>query len=127
MEGSVNRVSFGGVSSSGTYHNDRQGAASSGRAEIRQFLRGIAGDRSPSRSLNQGGGHFLDRLEVVRNDLSITDIELVRAKRRPEQETAMEFFSRLGGGIKNLAEHKMLRGAAGQLNSMLAATRSFFW
>lgn len=126
MEGSVNRVSFGGMSSSGTYHNERQGAVSSGRAEIRQFLRGIAGDRSSSRTRNPGGGHFLDRLEVVRNDLSTTDIELVRV-RRPERETAMEFFTRLGGGIKNLAEHKMLRGAAGQLNSMLAATRSFFW
>lgn len=94
-----------------------------GRMEVRQFLKGIAGDRD--RMVERYISSPFDKLEVMRNDLSMADMDMVSMGSgvgRPQ-----EFIFRNKEKLQSLAEHRMLRVAVSKLNIMLTATRSFFW
>lgn len=94
-----------------------------GRMEVRQFLKGIAGDRD--RMVERYISSPFDQLEVMRNDLSMADLDEVSLVGGAGKH--QEFIFRNKEKPQSLAEHRMLRGAVSKLNIMLAATRSFFW
>ncbi len=122
-------VRFSGCSmGTGTHQQGRRSAGPAGPAEVRQFLGGLGGEMvAVRRGAVTGVKSPLDEVQVVRNDLSVADLDLVPAGSSRKNHGIFEFFSRSGEKMQVLAEHKMLRGAVGQLNSMLTATRSFFW
>lgn len=107
------------------FQRGRKHTTGLGETELRSFFK-IFTRSSPVEGKESGRiSSPFDNVQVERNDLKLSDLDIVLVEETGRKGTSL--FHNVRVKCKNLAEHRMLRGAAGRLNQMLAATRSFFW
>lgn len=95
--------------------------------KVRTFLKGVgANSKNGIQSPGMEKSPF-DNIQVVCNDLTASDLDIVPINERKGNRERKTIFPQMGEKLNDLAEHRVLKGAASRLNKMLAATRSFFW
>ena len=95
--------------------------------KVRSFLKGIGPKQKAMAHRASEDASPFDHVEVVRNDLSASDLDIVPLQDEEHRNDLNRLFPHTREKINDLAENRVLRGAASRLNQMLVATRSFFW